>query len=78
WRQGYARELSRRVIDHLFEDHDVPGLFADIDTRNIASIRLVESLGLIRTATTTGADYFKGGPSDEFRYTVRREDWPAH
>ncbi len=76
WRQGYAQEIARCVITHLFASHDIPALFAEIDTRNIASIRLIESLGLTRVATTQGADFFKGTSSDEFKYAVKREDWP--
>jgi RimJ/RimL family protein N-acetyltransferase len=75
WRQGYAREMAICVVNHLFETHDIPSLFAEIDTRNIGSIRLVESLGLKRIATTQSADFFKGASSDEFKYSVSREDW---
>jgi len=75
WRQGYAREMTVCVISHLFEAHRMPSLFAEIDTRNIGSIRLVEGLGLTRIATTHGADFFKGASSDEYTYSVSREDW---
>ena len=53
----------------------IPSRYAEIDTRNIASIRLVESLGLSRVATTREADFFKGASSDEYKYAVSREDW---
>ena len=75
WRQGYAREMAACMMTHLFEAHPIPGLFAEIDTRNAGSIRLVESLGLERIATTEGADFFKGASSDEYTYSVSREDW---
>ena len=77
WRQGYAQEMARCVISHLFRTYDQPSLYAEIDTRNLSSIRLVESLGLTRIATTQGADFFKGTPSDEYTYSVAREDWLA-
>jgi ribosomal-protein-alanine N-acetyltransferase len=75
WRQGYAKEMALCVIDHLFEAHEPPVLRAEIDNRNIGSIRLVESLGLARVALTRNADFFKGAPSDEFTYAISREDW---
>ena len=75
WRRGYAREMTACVITHLFEAHRMPSLYAEIDTRNTGSIRLVESLGLTRIATTQGADFFKGASSDEYTYSVSREDW---
>ena len=54
---------------------DPDALFAEIDTRNVGSVRLVESLGLTRIATTQDADFFKGASSDEYKYSVSREDW---
>ena len=77
WRQGVARELATAVITHIFQAHDLSRLCAEIDTRNTGSIRLVESLGLTRIATTRGADFFKGASSDEYTYSVSREDWCA-
>jgi [ribosomal protein S5]-alanine N-acetyltransferase len=71
WRQGYARESCARVLAHLFEDYHVSRVAAEIDTRNTASIRLVEALGFTRVATTPGADFFKGATSDEYRYELR-------
>ena len=77
WRQGYGRELVARMIGHLFETHPVPELYAEIDTRNIGSVRLVESLGLARMTTTKAADFFKGASSDEHTYAVQRGAWTS-
>ena len=77
WRKGYAREMARCVVSHLFQTYDQSALYAEIDTRNLASIRLVESLGLKRVSTTQAADFFKGASSDEYTYSVSREDWLA-
>ena len=77
WRQGYAREMASCLISHLFQTYDQPSLYAEIDTRNTGSIRLVESLGLTRIATTEGADFFKGASSDEYTYSISREEWAA-
>lgn len=77
WRQGYGREMTRCVVSHLFQTHGPSSLYAEIDTRNTASIRLVESLGMTHTKTTEGADFFKGASSDEYTYSVSREDWIA-
>lgn len=75
WRQGYAAEMATRVIDHLFAVHQPPSLYAEIDTRNTASIALVQSLGLARVATTIAADHFNGEQSDEYTHSISREDW---
>ena len=72
-RQGYAKEGCARVIEHLFEDYGVKVVEALIDTRNTASVKLAEGLGLTLCETITDADFFKGGASNEFRYRIKRK-----
>ena len=69
-RQGYAREGCARVLQHLFEAYRVTRVAAEIDTRNVASLSLVASLGFRRVAVTPNADFFKDAPSDEYRYEL--------
>lgn len=71
-KQGFAAEGCGRVVRHLFEDYEASVVAAEIDTRNAASIALVESLGFERVATVKDADFFKGSSSDEHRYELRR------
>ena len=68
WRQGYAREGCGRILDLLCKDYQIHTVSAQIDTRNTASITLIESLGFQRVATTRHADFFKGATSHEYRY----------
>lgn len=75
WRKGYAIEGCREMIRHVFEDYDVKQIAALMDTRNAASIALVESLGLKRVGMTPGADTIRGMTSDEFRYEMTRAKW---
>ena len=72
WRMGYAKEGCRRVIDLMFEECQVTVIAALIDTRNVPSIRLIESLGFSRVGTVEGADFFKGADSDEYQYEYKR------
>ena len=74
WRQGYAREACARVLAHLFEEYHVSRVAAEIDTRNAASMRLVEAPGFMRVATTPAADFFKGAISDTYRYELNIPD----
>ena len=71
-RRGLAAEACSRLLAHLFEDYQVNVAAAEIDTRNVASIALVESLGFGRVALHEGADYFKGSSSDEYLYELRK------
>jgi ribosomal-protein-alanine N-acetyltransferase len=75
WRQGIASEAGAAVIDHLFSRYPTPMLAANLDTHNIASMKLVETLGFKRTAFIPKADTFKGMSSDEFRYELPRQSW---
>ena len=64
-RRGYGVEGAGVVVDHLFESVRVRAIRANIDTRNLASIRLVERLGFVRESLVLQADHFKGAASDE-------------
>lgn len=66
--QGYAREGGQRVIECLIGEYGVRQVVAEIDTRNRASVAVVEALGFARVAEHPAADFFKGSVSDEYRY----------
>jgi [ribosomal protein S5]-alanine N-acetyltransferase len=81
WHQGYATEACTCVLAHLVLAYQVSRVVAEIDTRNAASIHLVERLGFTRVAMTPHADHFKGTGSDEYRYEwsmSSRTSKPAH
>lgn len=69
WRRGFATEACARVIEALFEQGAVE-VRAELDTRNEASIALLERLGFRRGALKKNADHFKGSESDEWTYTL--------
>jgi RimJ/RimL family protein N-acetyltransferase len=68
--RGFAAEGARRVVERLRDAYGVRELFADIDTRNARSIRLVEKLGFTLLKETRDADFFKGAFSHEYRYRL--------
>ena len=74
-RRDLAAEACGRLLEHLFEDYRVGVVAAEIDTRNVASIALVESLGFERVALHKDADHFKGSSSDEYRYELKESTW---
>jgi [ribosomal protein S5]-alanine N-acetyltransferase len=76
-RRGIATEACGRLLEHLFESYRVGMVAAEIDTRNVASIALVESLGFLRVAFEKDADHFKGSSSDEYRYEIGESVWRA-
>jgi RimJ/RimL family protein N-acetyltransferase len=68
--QGYAREALGGLIPALREAYRIVKFNAEIDTRNVPSIRLVESLGFVLTRHVKNADKFKGSISDEYHYSL--------
>jgi ribosomal-protein-alanine N-acetyltransferase len=74
-RRGIAAEACGRLLEHLFGDYGVGKVAAEIDTRNAASIALVESLGFERVGFQKDADHFKGSTSDEYRYEITESSW---
>ena len=75
WGHGYASEAVRRILGLLFETYKCPEVFAEVDTENIASIRLLERLGFKQAGVKREADHFKGRTSDEYKYTLSRDHW---
>lgn len=47
WGRGIATEASRAFIDHAFEATTVDQLTADVDPRNLASLRVLGKLGFV-------------------------------
>jgi len=69
-RQRYAHEACAAVLTHVRETYAIKRAVAEMDVRNTASWRLVESLGFIRTGNKLNADFFKGESSDEYLYEL--------
>lgn len=69
-RKGYAREACDHVIRHLVQAHCIQSVVAEMDTRNEASWRLLESLGFKRISEKRDADFFKGATSHEYCYRL--------
>jgi RimJ/RimL family protein N-acetyltransferase len=69
-RQGYSAEMVRLVLDHLTSALDLKTARALVDTRNVASQRLLAHLSFERKRLIEMADNFKGASSDEFEYEL--------
>ena len=71
WGCGYATEACEQIIKVLFTEHKVTEIRAEVDTRNVASYKLLERLSFERVMTKAGADYFKGRYSNEYVYRLK-------
>lgn len=73
--QGYAREAVQAVLDYCFETLNMHRIIALTDTRNQASIRLLERLGFRQEAHFVQS-YREGEIwTDEYQYAILRSEW---
>ncbi len=70
-RQGFAREGLRTVVDHLRDVHAITRIVAEMNTRNEASRKLVESLGFERVEEPLQVERGLGIEADEYVYELK-------
>lgn len=75
WRKGYATEAVCILIDYLFENTDLNRLWADHDSRNIASGKVLLKAGMLYEGTARKCYMRKDYLVDKMSYAILREDW---
>lgn len=68
--QGYATEAARRLIEFGFNELGVSVIYATCDTRNGASYKVMEKLGLKRVGLIKEHKFIKGHLRDSYRYEI--------
>ena len=74
-RQGYATEAVGRLLDYLFGELHLHRVTATCDVENVASIRLLERIGMRREAHFVENVWFKGSWGSEYCYALLYRDW---
>lgn len=74
-RRGYGAEAISRMLDHLLVEEGLHRVSAECDTRNLASVRLLEALGFRREGHLRSSTWYKGAWSDDFLYAVLADEW---
>src|SRR5687768_13825348 len=77
WGRGFAREAMSAFLRHAFETREVPELIADVDPRNIPSLKLLAAAGFVETGRATGTWTTHIGVCDSIYLKLRREEWLA-
>jgi len=75
--QGYAREALLGLLGYCFGQLRLHRVVANTDTRNLASVRLLESVGMRREGHFRQNGWFKGEWCDEFQYALLGSEWAA-
>ena len=65
WRQGYGLEASHKIIEHAFKKMKLRRLTSEINSKNIASIKLCKKLGFTIEGIKKEAIKFEGKWCDE-------------
>ena len=69
WGRGFGTEACRWLVGELQGRFAVDEILATVDTRNLASARLLERLGFERIGTTPAE--IRGEATTDFRYRLR-------
>jgi len=75
WGQGLAHEATSAAIGHVFATRDLDELTADVDPENLASIRLLERLGFVRTGFAERALKIGDEWKDSIYFALSRAVW---
>ena len=75
--KGYATEAARELLRLGFEDMGLHRIVAECDPRNLASIRIMERLGMRREADHVDAMWLKGEWVGSTIFAILEDDWRA-
>ena len=67
---GYTTEAARRLIEFGFNDLNVSVIYATCDTRNGASYKVMEKLGMKRVGLVKDDRLVRGLSRDSYRYEI--------
>jgi RimJ/RimL family protein N-acetyltransferase len=73
--QGYATEAASALMDNAFHSLGLHRIYADTNSDNLASLRLMERLGMRREALLRGSVYEKGKWLDQYIYGILADEW---
>ncbi len=77
WGKGYATEAVRAMLAWAYGTLDLNRVDAELDTRNLASARVLEKLGFQREGLRREDCIVLGEVSDSWIYGLLRRDWEA-
>lgn len=72
---GYATEAARVLLTYAFEVQKLHRVTSGCDTRNSASIRLMERLGMRREGHFLQSTFLQGAWQDDYSYALLRDEW---
>jgi RimJ/RimL family protein N-acetyltransferase len=74
-RKGYAKECLQAILAFLFDTQNVLRIVETVDAENLASVRLLESVGFKKEGHFIENIFFKGKWGSEFQYAMLKREW---
>ena len=74
WNNGYATEISKTLIKSGFEKFKLHKIEAGVATENIASIKVLEKLGMTREGLRRKILPIRGQWKDNYHYAIVEDD----
>ena len=75
WGQGFATEAADALLQWAFATLDLNRVQSEADTRNTASVRVLEKLGFVREGMLREDCIVNGEVSDSWVYGLLRREW---
>ena len=77
WRKGYVTEALDALLSYAFDELQLHRLEADVDPRNVGSIRTLEKMGFQREGLMRERWQVNGEIQDALFYGLLRPEWEA-
>jgi ribosomal-protein-alanine N-acetyltransferase len=77
WGLGLATEAARAAVDYAFRALAIDKVWARADPRNVASVRVLEKLGMQHEGLLRKHQLRRGERVDRVYYGLLREEWEA-
>lgn len=78
WERGYATEAGQALLEFGFAELQLHRISAWCIADNIASVRVMEKLGMQREGRLREDRYFKGRRWDSLVYGILEHEWQPH
>lgn len=75
--KGYAKEAMQGVLDFLFGSEKIHRVQETVDVENLASIKLLASMGFRQEGHFIENVFFNDKWGSEYRYALLRSEWEA-
>ncbi|KPK48206.1 MAG: hypothetical protein AMS22_15750 [Thiotrichales bacterium SG8_50] len=73
--QGYATEALKGALEYLFVNLKKHRVIGSVDPRNLASIALMERVGMRKEAHMVESLWIKGNWADDLIYAILEREW---